>query len=121
MIQSIAFFVLVTAPMAVSAQWTGGNNSGYSNASGAGLPESTIYGIISNTLSWLLSVLGFIAIMAFVISGLQYLTSAGDEGQIDTAKTNMKYSIIGVIVALMGWVVVDAIDTWLYGESGMRF
>lgn len=115
-----ALFALayLSSPMIVLGQWVSGTGTGgYSNSGGFGLPGAKIYDIIAATLSWLLAVLGFFAVMGFVISGLQYLTAAGDEGQIDTAKTNMKYSIIGVIVALMGYVVVKAVDAWLAGGA----
>lgn len=103
---------VVFLPAAVSATgWV----AGQANVASSKLPGATasIYGIIGNTLSWLLAVLGFIAVMGFVISGIQYLLSAGDDGMIERAKTNMKYSIVGVIVALMGFVVIKAINSWL--------
>jgi hypothetical protein len=90
---------------------------GQNNVNASNLPNSTIYGIIANTLSWLLAVLGFIAVMGFVISGLQYLLAAGDEGMAERAKNSMKFSIIGVIVALMGYVVIRAINAWLNASA----
>jgi len=118
-ITAASFLGLLSMPLSVLAQWstTGSGSSGFDNADSAGLPSESIYNIISNTLSWLLAVLGFIAIMGFVISGIQYLIAAGDEGMIERAKTNMKYSIVGVIVALMGFVFVQAIDSWLSAGS----
>lgn len=114
----LALVAFAGMPTTVFGQWVGnGGVGGFANAGSTGLPVATIYNIISNTLSWLLAVLGFIAITGFVISGIQYLTAAGDEGQIDTAKTNMKYSIIGVIVGLMGFVAVSAIDSWLAASA----
>jgi hypothetical protein len=68
-------------------------------------------------MDWLLAIFGFIAIIAFVISGLQYLLATGDEHMAETAKRNMQYSIIGVIVALSGWVIIKAIDTALSGSG----
>lgn len=96
-------------PPACSTPW----ECGLANAGSAGLPEGSIYNIISASLSWLLAILGFIAIIAFVISGILYLTSAGNEGQAEQAKNAMKYAIIGVIVSLIGYVVVQAVDTFL--------
>ncbi len=78
-----------------------------------GLSEKPVLEIVTNLANWLLAIFGFIAIFGFVISGIQYLTSAGDESQAETAKRNMKYSIIGVIVALSGWVVVQFVDSLL--------
>ncbi len=83
-----------------------------------GLSEKPISGIIKNFLYWLLGIFGFLAIIAFVISGVQYLTSAGEEKELETAKRNMKWSVVGVIVALSGYVIIKAIAAALQASSG---
>jgi len=35
---------------------------------------------------------------------------------MENAKRAMMYSIIGVVVGLLGYVVVKAIDTWMRGS-----
>lgn len=82
---------------------------------GTGLSEKRVDFLLLNLMWWLLAVVGMIAIIAFVISGMQYLLSAGDEGMIETAKRNMTYSIVGVLVALSGWVIIRTIDSLLNG------
>lgn len=118
---SVFAFTLFVVPSLVSAQLIpGGMNpwqAGQANASAAGLPGGAIYQIISSTLSWLLAVLGFLAIAGFVISGLLYITSAGNEGQAEQAKNAMKFSVIGIIVALIGFVAIKAIDSLLRAQS----
>ena len=100
---------LAAAPTVAGAQWS----LGQGNASASGLPSDSLYLIISRTMNWLLAILGFIGIIGFVISGILYLTAAGDESQAEKAKNAMTYSIIGIIVALMGWVIIKAISSWL--------
>ena len=100
---------LVAAPSIAGAQWSAGRF----NASSSGLPEDSIYNIIGRTMDWLLAIIGFIGIIGFVIAGILYLTAAGDEGQIEKAKSAMMYSIIGVIVALIGFVIINAVEGWL--------
>lgn len=82
-----------------------------------GLSEKPVYDIVKNLLYWILGVFGLLAIIAFVISGVQYLTSAGDEKGVETAKRNMKWSVVGVIVALSGYVIILAIDAALKVSS----
>ena len=116
--------LLLLAPAIASAQapvlpggggWTGRGNP---NAAASELKGTSIYDIIAATLGWLLAILGFIAVMGFVISGILYLTAAGNETQIEKAKNAMTYSIIGVIVALMGYVIITAVSAWLGGSAG---
>jgi hypothetical protein len=68
-------------------------------------------------MNWLLAILGFLGIIGFVIAGILYLTAAGDEDQIGKAKNAMMYSIIGVIVALLGFVIIQAVNNWLGGTN----
>jgi hypothetical protein len=73
--------------------------------------------VLLTFMNWILGLLGLFGIIAFVISGIQYLVSAGDDDTISTAKRNMKYSIIGVMVALSGFIIIQAVDTLLKGTS----
>lgn len=88
--------------------------SGVCIPSETGLSQASVVDILDKFLSWGLGIFGFFAIIAFVISGIEYLTSRGDEGQITTAKRNMKWSILGVIVGLSGliiiWAITEALD-----------
>lgn len=107
---ALAVSLLVfSVPLVVFGQWTAGQN----NAQSGGTPDSSIYEIIRTTMNYLLAILGFIAIIAFVIAGILYLTAFGDEKRIGTAKNAMFYSIVGIIVALIGYVIVNAVDSWL--------
>lgn len=86
---------------------------------GTGLPAPPggIAQIIRNLLTWLLGIVGVIAIIGFIISGIQYLTSAGDEDQMQSAKRNMLYAIIGVVVVLSSFVIIQAIQYALEAKS----
>ena len=80
-------------------------------------PSDGIYGIISNILEWLLTIVGIAGVIGFIIAGLMYLTSTGEEAKIKVAKSAMTASIMGVIVAICGVVVIKAVDNILNAES----
>lgn len=103
---------LLLLPFSVSAQWAVSNDGS--------LPEGSIYQIVKNVMLWLLALVGIIGVIGFVISGILYLTAAGDSSKAETAKNAMTYSIIGVIVALMGYVIIQAADAML-DASSVRF
>ena len=84
---------------------------------GTNLPQASLYEIIRNIMFWLLAILGFVAVIGFVISGILYLIAAGDEDKQETAKRAMIYSITGVIVGLAGLVVLFAANR-LIGAQG---
>lgn len=84
---------------------------------GYGLPQSSILGIISGILGWLLAILGLFGIIGFVIAGIIYLISTGDETMLERAKSAMMWSLVGVVVGLLGVVIIQAVSLMLTGSS----
>ena len=66
----------------------------------------TLVQVATNILNFLLSVVGVVALIMLVVGAFMYLTAAGDESRIDTAKSIVKYSIIGITIALAALVLV---------------
>lgn len=106
---SAASVAALVAPAMVLAQFQPPGNTG--------LPDRTIMDIVRNIMNWLLMIVGIIAVIGFAIAGILYLTAAGDEDRIGTAKKAMMYSIIGVIVALLGLVILRAAENMLGGRT----
>jgi cytochrome bd-type quinol oxidase subunit 2 len=82
-----------------------------------GLPKGTVTDVVSNFTKWILGIFGFLAIISFVISGIMYFLSAGDDKQQEKAKKQMQWSILGVVVGLAGMVIIWAVDTLLRGTN----
>lgn len=73
------------------------------------LPDNTVDAILLNILNWLLSIVGILGVLGFVVAGITYLTAYGDDNAMKKAKNIAFYSVIGVVVALVGLIVVSAI------------
>jgi len=91
------------------------------SGSSTGLPETSAGQVIVNVMNWLLGMLGIIAIIMFVVAGFQYLLAGGDEKGTESAKGNIKYAIIGVAVALLGYVVVYTVQQLATGSSSATY
>lgn len=63
----------------------------------------------NNLISWLITMLGVIAVIALMFTGFQLLTSGGDSGKWRQAKTMFTNIVIGIIIILAAWLVVDTI------------
>lgn len=121
--KSLIFVVLFLAfPLFVSAQSMGvgtGTGTGWNPnvLDSTGLPGGSIYDIINKFLFWLLAIFGSLAVIGFVISGIMYLVSVGNDDMIKKAKSYMTYCIVGVVVALSGLVIIYAISSALSGAG----
>lgn len=69
----------------------------------------TLTQIARNILNFLLSIIGVLALIMLVISGIMYLTSAGNETRMKTAKSIFVASLIGIAVAMGSLVLVTAV------------
>ena len=65
--------------------------------------------IVSNTLSFLLSIIGILAIISLVINSIFYLTSFGDSSKVEREKRNILNSIWGIIAAGSALFIVEQI------------
>ena len=103
----------VAAPaMVLAANTVTGDLMG--SASTSGLTQGVNLSDYVNTLmSYIIGLVGLIAILGFLISAVMYFTAAGDEEKIKKAKSAMTYSIIGVVVALVGFVVLNIVQGFL--------
>ena len=101
--------VLAAAPALAFAQ--------FQAPTGTNLPSASITNIVTNIMNWLLMMVGILGVIGFVIAGILYLTAAGDDDMIGRAKKAMVYSIVGVLVALIGLVVIRAVQGLLGGSS----
>ncbi len=61
---------------------------------------------IRNILSIVFGIIGSLAVLMMVISGLKYITSAGDAQKISEAKNSILYALIGLITAILAEAIV---------------
>ena len=64
-------------------------------------------GIFQTVTNILLFIIGAIAVIMLVIGGIRYTTSNGDSNQVTAAKNTIMYAIIGIIVAILAFAVVN--------------
>lgn len=66
--------------------------------------ETPIFKTITNVL---LFIIGAIAVIMLVVGGIRYTTSAGDSAAVTSAKNTILYAIVGIVVALLAFAVVN--------------
>ncbi len=71
-----------------------------------GLTE--IIQIIVKTLFFLI---GVVAVIMIIFGGIRYVLSGGDSNAVSAAKNIILYSAIGVVVAMLGYALVDFVVT----------
>lgn len=76
-----------------------------------GRKGSDLTGLIESIVNVLLFIIGVVAVIMIIIGGIRYTTSNGDSAQLTSAKNTILYSIVGVVVAIMAYAIVN----WIVG------
>ncbi len=63
--------------------------------------------IITPVVNTLLFILGAISVIMIIVAGVRYTTSGGDASSVTAAKNTLMYAIIGLIVAILAYAIVN--------------
>ena len=80
------------------------NNSGvFPNC----IPQNDLVTLLNKIITISLGLVGTVALLFLIIGGFQYISSAGNPDSVGKAKNTILYAIIGIIVTLVSWAVVQ--------------
>jgi hypothetical protein len=89
-----------TGTIQSGADCAAGNESGNGQLFGNG----SIFATITNTLLFLV---GAISVIMLIYGGIRYTISGGDSSAVTAAKNTILYAIVGIIVALLAYAIVN--------------
>ena len=73
-----------------------------------GCSESRTAGeVAKDILNVVISIVGIIAVIVIIICGILMATSAGDASRAAKAKKGLIYAIVGLLVAILSWAIVN--------------
>ena len=82
---------------------------GANAARAEGMPTEVIgdNGVFSRLTNTILLVVGLISVIMLVYGGLRYILSGGDSKKVTDAKNTILYAIIGLIISLLAFAIVN--------------
>lgn len=88
--------------------------TGIDSAQGTGAPGELVDGdesVVTTVVNILLFVVGIIAVIMLIIGGIRYAVSGGDQAAVTAAKNTILYAIIGLVVAIFAYAIVNWVLT----------
>jgi hypothetical protein len=64
-----------------------------------------------NVVSALLVFSGLFALFIFIFGGYKYINAAGDPKKLEGARNNLIYGIIGLIIILLSFFIINVVST----------
>ena len=85
----------------------GGDTTGTTFASDAGLSAGDLPSTIASLIRVVLGVLGIIAVIIILIGGFKWMTSGGNDDKVKSARKVMTSGIIGLVIVLSAFAIAQ--------------
>ena len=115
-------YVSINAQLTYAVSCPSGSlNSEATSLGGCNIPKEeeggggSIWTTVQTIINVILGVLGVVAVVMIILGGVQYMTSAGDASKLAKAKNTILYAIVGLVVALMAYAIVNFVLNNVFG------
>ncbi len=107
----LALFFII--PISVGAD----EAQGLVTCSGPDCNFCTFFAMVNGVIAWIISIMTLVAVFVLVFAGFRLVTSGGDPGALQKAKEMITNVLIGFVIMLAAWVIVDTIIKTLTGSD----
>ncbi|MFA5061573.1 MAG: hypothetical protein WC526_00265 [Patescibacteria group bacterium] len=112
---AISICLLAGIPLIANAQLGAATGNLQKAAGGTGL-QSDLTTSVANVIKVALSLVGTVFLGLTIYAGVMWMTAAGEEKRIETAKTTLKTCIIGLVIVLSAYAITYFVTTKLGGS-----
>lgn len=78
---------------------------------GTELPDAVI-----TIINAVVGVLALVCVIVIIIGGVNYMTSSGDSGKVKKAKDTILYGVIGLVVCVLAFAIVNFVIVNILGK-----
>lgn len=82
--------------------------------------SSSLTNTVRNILNVFSIIVGIVAVVMIVVAGFRFVTSAGDEQAVKSARSTILYAVVGLVVVALSQVIVQFVlkETTTASSSG---
>ncbi len=70
---------------------------------------------ITSIINAIIAALGIVCVVVVIIGGVSYMTSTGDSGKVKKAKDTILYGVIGLVVCVLAFAIVNFVINNILG------
>ena len=63
--------------------------------------------VVKNVINAVLYIVGILAVVMVIVGGVKYTTSGGDSNAVTSAKNTILYGIVGLVIAILAYAIVN--------------
>lgn len=96
----------VATPAYVGASAKSEINKGI-NSTGTQTGGKKLDTTIKTIVNVMLFIIGALSVIMIIVGGIRYVTSTGDSSRVKAAKDTVMYAVVGLLVALFAYAIVN--------------
>ena len=74
--------------------------------------------VIKTIITTMLFIVGILAVIMIIYGGIRYVTAHGDKTQVASAKDTVVYAVVGLVVAIVAYALVDWVVNLFKAKGG---
>ena len=82
-----------------------------------GNDTTDLTGSITGIINGIIAALGIVAVVIIIIGGVSYMTSSGDASKVKKAKDTILYGVIGLVICVLAFAIVNFVITNILKQS----
>jgi hypothetical protein len=103
----LSFIIMLFAPIFIFAQTAQAVNMGMNYARNLGLAERDPRDAAISLIGLIMTFLGLVAVVIMLYGGFIWMTAAGNEDRVETAKKLIGAGVIGLVIILSSFLIVN--------------
>lgn len=117
-VPTLAVSVSVLSSTNALADVSEGVGGGISSTNTGNVPQALDgdEGMVKKVVNVMLYAIGIIAVVMIIFGGIKYSTSAGDSNKVTSAKNTLLYAVVGLVVAIFAYAIVNWVFTQTSGS-----
>ena len=80
--------------------------------------ETDLMGVVRVIINVTLGLIGMTAVVMIIMGGFRYTSSQGDQAKVTSAKNTIIYGVVGLIVALLAFAIVNFVLVNVFQGTG---
>ena len=82
-----------------------------------GSQGNTLVNNVTAIINAVIGVLGLVCVVVMIIGGVNYMTSSGDAAKVKKAKDTILYGLIGLVVCVLAFALVNFVIVNILGGN----
>jgi len=77
--------------------------------------DNGLMNVVGKIIGVIIPVLGVVAVIVVIYGGFLFMTSTGDSNKVQKAKSTILYGLIGLIIAVLAYAIVNFVLDGVFG------